>query len=83
MLRHQPSWRLLVDALDDAHSDIQCVALRSLASIGARDSFPVLVERLREVVLGDLTAPPLKVLQSTLACFGYRMQLRFAASAPA
>jgi HEAT repeat protein len=69
MLRHQPSWPLLVKSLDDPHPDIQSVALRALASIRARGSFPVLLERLQEVVLRDLSAPPRKVLQATLAAF--------------
>jgi hypothetical protein len=33
-LRHQPSWPLLVNALDDRHPDIQLVALRSLGGVG-------------------------------------------------
>jgi len=68
-LRHQPSWPLLLEALDDPHPDIQAVALRSLASIRARGSFPVLLQRLQAVVLHDLPAPPPQVLQNTLACF--------------
>jgi hypothetical protein len=69
VLRHQPSWPLLIEALDDRHPDVQSVALRSLASIRARGSFPVLLERLQAVVLGDLPAPPRQVLLATLASF--------------
>jgi HEAT repeat protein len=69
MLRHQPSWPLLMKSLDDPHPDIQSVALRALGSIRARGSFPVLLERLQESVLRDLTTPPRNVLQATLAAF--------------
>lgn len=69
VLGHEPSWPLLVKAMDDPHSDIQAVALRSLASIRARGSFPVLLDRLQAVVLRDLPAPPRQVLQTTLASF--------------
>ena len=56
-LRHRPSWPLLVNALDDRHPDIQLVALRSLAALGAPESFPVLRERLHAVVQGNSTIP--------------------------
>ncbi|HMD84017.1 MAG TPA: HEAT repeat domain-containing protein [Terriglobia bacterium] len=69
-LRHRPSWPLLVDALDDRHPDIQTVALRSLAAIGAPESFPVLRERLHAVAQGKSLSPPLRVLQAAMVSFG-------------
>jgi hypothetical protein len=68
-LHHRPSWPLLVKALDDRHADIQLVALRSLAALGAPESFPVLRERLHAVVLGKTPSPPLQVLQSAMVSF--------------
>ncbi len=68
-LRHRSSWPLLVDALDDRHRDIQLVALRSLAAIGARESFPELRERLQSVVQGTASSPPLQGLQAAMAGF--------------
>ena len=69
ILRHQPSWPLLVKALDDPHPDIQTVALRALAAIRAPGSFRVLLERLQSVVLGLTLKPPLRPLESALASF--------------
>src|SRR5208283_3530564 len=59
-LRHQPSWPLLVKALDDSHPDIQLVALRSLAALGAPEGFHVLRERLHAVVQGESSSPPMQ-----------------------
>jgi HEAT repeat protein len=69
LLRHHPSWPLLLKALDDPHCDIQTVALRALASIRASGSFPVLLERLQAVVLGQTSNPPLRPLEAALASF--------------
>ena len=71
-LRHRPSWPLLVKALDDRHPDIQLVALRSLASLGAPDSFPALRERLHAVVEGACSCPPRLALSCALASFDLR-----------
>jgi hypothetical protein len=68
-LRHRPSWPLLVAALDDRHPDIQLVALRSLAALGAPESFPVLRERLHAVVQGKSASPPLQGLQAAMVSF--------------
>ena len=68
-LRHRPSWPLLVNALDDRHPDIQLVALRSLAALGAPESFPVLRERLHAVVQGESPSPPLQALQAAMVSF--------------
>ncbi len=68
-LRHRPSWPLLVKALDDRHPDIQLVALRSLAALGAPESFPVLRDRLQAVIQGKTPSPPLQALQVAIASF--------------
>jgi HEAT repeat protein len=69
MLRHQPSWLLLANTLDDRHPDIQLVALRSLAALGAQEGFHVLRERLHAVVQGESSSPPMQSLLAAMACF--------------
>lgn len=69
ILRHQRSWPLLVQVLDDRHPDIQLVALRSLAALGAPDSFPALRERLQAVVQKKYALPPLAALKAAMANF--------------
>lgn len=69
ILRHHPSWPLLVKALDDPHGDIQTVALNALAAIRAPGSFRVLMEQLQAVALGRRATPPLRSLEAALACF--------------
>jgi len=68
-LRHQPSWPLLVSALDDRHVDIQEVALRSLAALGAPESFPALCNRLHTAAQSKSPAPPLQGLQAAMVDF--------------
>lgn len=50
-IRHQPSWPLLVRALEDPHPDVRAVAVHSLSLIGEPGSFPPLMERLQEIVM--------------------------------
>ena len=69
ILQHHPSWPLLIKALDDPQPDIQSVALSALGAIRASASFPLLMERLQAVVLGQVATPPLRTLQTTLARF--------------
>ena len=69
-LRHRQSWPVLVKALDDPDPEIQFVALRALAGLGAPESFPALRERLHAVVLGTALSPPLPGLQAALVSFG-------------
>src|SRR5205814_2721689 len=52
LVRHQPSWPLLVKALDDPHPDVQTAAAGALAALREPQSFPALVERLRASALG-------------------------------
>jgi len=69
MLRHRPSWPLLVSTLDGRHADLQLMALRSLAALSAPESFPVLWERLHAVVRGESTSLPLRALEVAIASF--------------
>jgi len=69
MLRYRPSWPHLVNALNDRRPDVQLVALRSLAALGAPESFPVLRERLHAVVQGDSACPPLQALRAAMVRF--------------
>jgi HEAT repeat protein len=68
-LRHQSSWPLLVKTLNDRHPDIQMVTLRSLAQLGAPESFPVLRERLHAVIQAKTSSPPLQAIQAAMATF--------------
>ena len=45
------------------------MALRSLAALGAPESFPVLRERLHAVVEGECQSPPLQGLQAAMVSF--------------
>jgi HEAT repeat protein len=68
-LRHRQSWPLLVCALDDRHADIQSVALRSLAALGAPESFPALRERLHARAQGTSLSPSSQELQAAMVSF--------------
>lgn len=68
-IRHQPSWPLLVKALDDPHPDVRSVAARSVAAIGDPNSFPALVERLHEVVLKPSSSVSLRAIKAALVGF--------------
>ncbi len=68
-LRHRESWPLLARAVDDRHSDIQLLALRSLASMGAPESFPMLRDRLHAVAEGKSVSPPLPGLLAAMVSF--------------
>jgi HEAT repeat protein len=69
LIRHQPSWPLLLKALADPHTDVQTAALRSLAAIQEPQSFSSLVERLHEVILKPSTRLSLRAVKSALVSF--------------
>ena len=69
IIQHRPSWPLLVKALDDPHTDVQRVAVRSLAAIQEPDSFAPLVERLHSVVLRPATTLSLRTVKTALVNF--------------
>lgn len=69
LIRHEPSWPLLVKALEDSNPDLQIVAVRALAAIRHPGSFPALVERLQVVVLDPSSPISVRTLKSALVCF--------------
>jgi len=72
ILRHEPSGRFLVKALDDPHPDIQVVALRALAALHAPGNFPAVLSRLHAVALGRHTSPSLPAIEAALVNFNLR-----------
>lgn len=69
VIRHEPSWPLLVKALEDTHPDLQAVAARSLAALQYPGSFPALVAQLHRVVLGRTSALSLRAIKSAVVSF--------------
>jgi len=69
IIKHQPSWRLLVKALEDSHPDVQAVAVRSLAAIQEPESFTALVARMHEIVLKPSTNLSLRTVKTALVSF--------------
>ncbi len=76
-IRHQPSWPLLVEALNDPHPDLQAVATRSLADIGEPQSFPLLVERLHGVILNPSDTLSLRTVKAALVRFPLELSVGF------
>ena len=75
-IHHQPSWPLLVKALNDRHPDLQAVAARSLAAIGEPQSFPALVERLHAVILNPSRTLSLRTVKAALVRFPLELSIR-------
>ena len=69
LLRHRPSWPILVRALDDPHPDVQHVALRSLAAIREPRSFPPLLDRMHKTVTENHSRLSLYSLKAAMAKF--------------
>jgi HEAT repeats len=69
LIRHEPSWPLLVKALEDSNSDLQVVVVRALAAIQHPASFPALVERLHNVVLEPAPVLSVRAIKSALVSF--------------
>ena len=69
LLRHQPSWPILVKALDDPHPNVQQVALRSLAAIREPRSFPALLDRMHKAVTENRSRLSLYSLKVAMAKF--------------
>jgi hypothetical protein len=69
IIRHRPSWPLLVEALADPHGTVRSVAARALARIGEPESFSRLAERLPSAALDP--GPPISgaSLRMALAAF--------------
>jgi len=69
LIRHEPSWPLLVKALEDSNPDVQVVAVRALAAIQHPGSFPALVEQLQKGVLEPDPILSVRTLKSALVSF--------------
>ncbi|MGH9352539.1 MAG: HEAT repeat domain-containing protein [Terriglobia bacterium] len=66
---HGGSWKLLSRSLLDPNADVQRVALRSLAAIGAPESFLVLAEHLQKTLAQPETKLSERDFLAALACF--------------
>jgi len=69
LIHHSPSWPLLVNALRDPHPDVVAVAARSLAAIGAPESFQPLVNCLDDVVQNSYRNVSLRSIKMALVSF--------------
>lgn len=70
LVRHRPSWPLLVRALDDRHRDVQKAAARALGTLAEPESFGALVRRLHAIVLDPgATKLSLRTLKAAMATF--------------
>jgi HEAT repeat protein len=72
-IRHQPSWPVLAEALEDPSSDVREVAIRSLAALGESASFPCLVKQLRVAAAFPESAAPERVLKAAFTRFPLRL----------
>ena len=69
VIRHQPSWTLLVKALEDRHPDVRAVAVHALAMLGEPQSFPALLSRLHSVVTEPQTILSLRTVKTAVVSF--------------
>jgi HEAT repeat protein len=69
VIRHQPSWPLLVEALGDRHSSVRSAAARALGRIQEPESFPALVRRLESAATEPLPKISIRSLKIALGSF--------------
>lgn len=69
LIRHEASWPLLANALDDRHPDVRRVAARALGTLAVPESFPALVRRLHALVLEPQATISVRVLKTALVGF--------------
>ena len=69
LLRHQASWPILANALNDPHADVQQVALRSLAALRHPQSFLAILARMDKAITDQLPGLSLHSLKAALAHF--------------
>lgn len=69
LIRHEPSWPLLAQALDDPSRDLQASAVRALAAIRHPDSLPALIKRLHRAVLDPDPVFSVRTLKSAMVSF--------------
>lgn len=68
-IRHEPSWPLLVKALEDPNPDIQMVAVRALAAIHHPGSVLPLAEQLHKAVVESAPSLSVRALKTALVSF--------------
>ena len=68
-VQHQPSWRLLVEALDDPNAGVRLAAARSLARIREPESFTALADRLESAAQHPTPKISVRSLKMALASF--------------
>jgi HEAT repeat protein len=76
IIRHHPSWPLLVKALDDPYPDVAAVAARSLAGIGEPESFQPLLNCLYDVVQNSSRQVSLRSIKMALVSFPLKFSSR-------
>ncbi|HEV2492741.1 MAG TPA: HEAT repeat domain-containing protein [Terriglobia bacterium] len=80
LIRHEASWPLLANALEDAHPDVRRVAARALGTLAVPESFPALVKRLHSLVLEPQVTISLRILKTALVGFPLERALDLAPS---
>jgi HEAT repeat protein len=69
IIHHQPTWRLLVEALDDPNGAVRFAAARSLARIREPESFTALADRLEAAAQDPTPKISVRSLKMALASF--------------
>ena len=69
IIHHQPTWRLLVEALDDPNAAVRFAAARSLARIREPESFTALADRLEAAAQDPAPKISVRSLKMALASF--------------
>ena len=69
LIHHQPSWRVLVEALDDPNGAVRFAAARSLARIREPESFTALADRLESAAQDATPKISVRSLKMALASF--------------
>jgi HEAT repeat protein len=69
IIRHRPSWPVLVQGLSDPHVTVRSVAARALGALGEPESFCRLADRLRSAALDSLPEVSAGTLKMALAGF--------------
>jgi HEAT repeat protein len=72
-VRHGPSWRLMVRALNDPHADVRTAAVRALGVIGEPRSFAFLVKELGDAARPEELRFSIATLRSALSRFPLRL----------
>jgi HEAT repeat protein len=72
LIRHAPSWPLLVQALEDPYPEVRSAAAFALGGIAEPLSFPALVDRLLRIVLAPSAGLSLRHIKAALVCFPLR-----------